>query len=75
MAGGGPQTYRVDIFDPENFMCRQTLIQGGLISDKVHSVVYEALGNDKCICRIATEYHPREGVVYLEMDIYKVRDL
>lgn len=73
MAGGGPQLHRIDECDPENFVHKQTLIKGGLLFDKMHSVVYEVnfepLGHDKCVCKVATEYHPKEGIVLKEDDI------
>lgn len=73
LAGGGPLLYRTDIFDPENFSQQQTLIRGGLLFDNMHSVVYEVkyepLGGDRCICKLATEYHPKEGVRVKEEDI------
>lgn len=53
-------------------MYGQTIIEGILLSEKKHSVVYEvrfeALGHDRCICKIATEYHLKEGVVFKEED-------
>lgn len=73
LAEGGPQLDRVDYFDPENFVIQQTVIQGGLLFKKMDSVVYEvryeALGADKCICKVATEYHPKEGSMFKEEDI------
>lgn len=67
--------HRIDELDPENFIFKQTLIQGGVLFDKMHSVIYEIryepVGNDKCICKIATEYHPKEGVVLEGEDINK----
>ncbi|KAK4767189.1 hypothetical protein SAY86_014939 [Trapa natans] len=71
LAGGGPQLCRVDYFDPENFAMQQTVIQG-LLSEKMESVVsevrYEAIGTDKCICKVATQYHPKDGSEFKEDD-------
>ncbi|OWM88121.1 pathogenesis-related protein STH-2-like [Punica granatum] len=53
---------------------RQTIFtEGGLLSEKMHSVVceikYEANSPDRCILKMATDYHLKEGVVFKEEDI------
>ncbi|OWM88124.1 hypothetical protein CDL15_Pgr016697 [Punica granatum] len=67
--------YWVDAFDPENYIYKATLIKGGngTLWEKVDSIVYEVRyvtsGPDKCIVKVAGEYHLKEGITLEEDDI------
>ncbi|OWM88118.1 major strawberry allergen Fra a 1.06-like [Punica granatum] len=67
-------TLRVDILDAKNFVYRHTITDGDAYR-MMYSVIvemrYEALGHDKCICKMSTEHHPKEGITYKEEDIEK----
>ncbi|OWM88122.1 hypothetical protein CDL15_Pgr016695 [Punica granatum] len=69
----GDQLYRIDVLDSENFIYRITLIEGSSLFERVESVVYEVtyadLGNNNCVVRVATEYHPKRGLTLKEEDI------
>ncbi|KAJ4966415.1 hypothetical protein NE237_018264 [Protea cynaroides] len=53
--------HRIDVLDKENFMCKYSLIEGGIIGDKIEKVVetvkFEASPNGGSICRITSEFH------------------
>ncbi|PKI56710.1 pathogenesis-related protein STH-21-like [Punica granatum] len=59
----------------ENYIYKATLIKGGngTLWEKVDSIVYEVRyvtsGPDKCIVKVAGEYHLKEGITLEEDDI------
>ncbi|KAK4801478.1 hypothetical protein SAY86_021965 [Trapa natans] len=79
LADGGPIQHRVDVCDPENYVHQQTMIRGGVLFPMMHSVIYkvtyEDLGHDRCICKVATEYHPKEGTGLSDIHTGKTTNL
>ncbi|KAJ4965943.1 hypothetical protein NE237_017792 [Protea cynaroides] len=53
--------HRIDVLDKENFMCKYTLIEGGIIGEKIEKIVemikFEASPNGGSICKITSEFH------------------
>ncbi|OWM88120.1 major strawberry allergen Fra a 1.06-like [Punica granatum] len=71
---GLTSTLRIDILDAENFVYRHTIIKGvvyGRMHSVVHEMKFESLGHDKCICKVSTEYHLKEGITFPEEDVLK----
>ncbi|PKI56709.1 major allergen Pru ar 1-like [Punica granatum] len=71
---GGEDLYRVDTFDPENYAYKATLSKGCMLHEKFDSVIYKLRfvasgGPDKCIVKMAIEYHMKEGRRLKEEDI------
>ncbi|KAJ4965816.1 hypothetical protein NE237_017665 [Protea cynaroides] len=65
--------HRIDVLDKENFMCKYSLIEGGIIGDKIEKVVetvkFEASPNGGSICKITSEFHTVGDFQLKEEDI------
>lgn len=70
--------HRIDVLDTENLYCKNTLIEGDVLFDKIDSVVYEskfeASGDGGCVCKLTSEYHAKDGVELKEEDIKEGKD-
>ncbi|XP_059632771.1 pathogenesis-related protein STH-21-like [Cornus florida] len=70
--------HRIDALDNENFMCKYTLFEGDAFLEKLESVSYEVkferYGYSGCICKLSSEYRPKENVEIKEEDIELGKD-
>ncbi|XP_010259438.1 PREDICTED: major allergen Pru ar 1-like [Nelumbo nucifera] len=65
--------HRIDALDKENFICKNTMIEGDALGDKLTSVVYEvkfeASADGGCICKMSSEYHTVGDAQFTEEDV------
>ncbi|KAJ4965917.1 hypothetical protein NE237_017766 [Protea cynaroides] len=65
--------HRIDVLDKENFMFKYSLIEGGIIGDKIEKVVetvkFEDSPNGGSICRITSEFHTVDDFHLKEEDV------
>ncbi|XP_043689101.1 major strawberry allergen Fra a 1.07-like [Telopea speciosissima] len=71
--------HRIEELDKENFMCKHTLIEGGVIGDKIIKVVetfkFEASPNGGSICKITSEFHTVDDCEVKEEEIKISKDM
>ncbi|KAA8543146.1 hypothetical protein F0562_021359 [Nyssa sinensis] len=70
--------HKIDVLDAEKLVCKYTLIEGDVLSDKLESIVYEvkfeASGNGGSICKMTSEYHTKGDVELKEEHIKEGKD-
>ena len=58
--------HKIDLLDTQNLVCKRTLIEGDVLSDKLESVNYEAKfepsSDGGCVCKMTSVYHTKGGV-------------
>ncbi|XP_042518801.1 major strawberry allergen Fra a 1.07-like [Macadamia integrifolia] len=81
LAEGGPFKcikHRIEELDKENFMCKHTLIEGGVIGDKIIKVVetvkFEASPNGS-VCKITSEFHTADNSEVKEEEVKIGKDM
>ncbi|KAK4857082.1 hypothetical protein QYF36_024319 [Acer negundo] len=69
---------RIDMIDKEKFICKYSFIEGDVVMDKLELITYEVkfegYGNGGCVCKISSEFKPKEGTEITEVDIELGKD-
>ena len=65
--------HRIDVLDTQNYLCKYTLIEGDVLSDKIEFIAYEVKfesSSDRgCVCKMTSEYHPAGDFTINEEEI------
>ena len=68
---------RVDALDMDNFFCKYTTIEGGVIGDRLESISYEIkieASGSGCVCKMTSNYHTKGDLVLKEEEIKAGKD-
>ncbi|KAJ0092031.1 hypothetical protein Patl1_24970 [Pistacia atlantica] len=74
----GYMKHRIDMLDKENYMCKYTFIDSDILMDRLEYITYEVKfeghGHGGCVCKITSEFKPKEGVDIKDIDIELGKD-
>ncbi|KAL5782208.1 hypothetical protein ACOSP7_007237 [Xanthoceras sorbifolium] len=69
---------RIDMLDKEKYICKYTFIEGDVVMERLELITYEVkfegYGHGGCVCKISSEYKPKEGTEITEVDIELGKD-
>ncbi|XP_038720096.1 pathogenesis-related protein STH-21-like [Tripterygium wilfordii] len=70
--------HQIDAIDKEKFVCKYRFIEGDVLLDKLEFITYEikfeGYGSGGCVCKMKSEYIPKEGVEIQEVDVELGKD-
>ncbi|GMY16983.1 pathogenesis-related protein STH-2-like [Fagus crenata] len=65
--------HRIDVLDTQNYLCKYTLIEGDVLSEKIEFIAYEvkfeSSSDGGCVCKMTSEYHPAGDFTINEEEI------
>lgn len=69
--------HKIDALDTQNYLCKYTLIEGGVLGDKLESISYEVkfeATGEGSVCKMTSHYHTKGDIELKEEDIKEGKD-